>query len=63
MDTFSVVVGNIGTVYEGNDRIQALREFSIYRAMSLKGIGRVADEAVTLFTNGEVEKELPGRSD
>ena len=48
MDKFTVVVGNIGTVYSGNNKTKALSEFSAYKKLSHEGRGRAGGEHVTL---------------
>ena len=55
---YEVICGNIGTVYHGNDGRTATRVFNTYRELSLSGIGRAGNEAVTLFDNGEIAAEL-----
>ena len=60
---YSVLVGNIGTVYSGTDRKKALRIFSEYVKQSgflPSGYGRVYGENVTLFADQEIEKEFFG---
>lgn len=56
---YSVIVGNIGTVYTG-DGTNARRHFSEYRAQSKNGIGRAAGENVTILHNNEIIKEFVG---
>jgi hypothetical protein len=52
-----VVVGNVGTVYEGLYLEEARASFDEYVPISESGKGRAGDEEVTLFTNGEIERE------
>lgn len=54
---YEVVVGNIGSVYEGTDRLTALKTFRSYRQDSRKGYGRASGEEVTLFMDSEPEFE------
>jgi hypothetical protein len=60
MPKFEVVVGNIGTVYSGNNYMQAQCEYTAYVKISRKGKGRAAGEPVTLFHNGEIRSEYAG---
>jgi hypothetical protein len=50
---YQVIVGNIGTVYDGNDKQQAILSYQDYQAISLYGPGRGTDEPVTLMEDGE----------
>lgn len=54
---YEVVVGNIGTVYTGHDRLTALKHYRSYREMSRRGTGSAGAEDVTLFKDREIEKE------
>lgn len=64
MAWFSVVVGNVGTVYDGNDLAEAQRDYEAYCTASQRRQGRAAGEAVTLFANGEITAEyLPGEGE
>jgi len=54
---FEVVVGNIGTVYSGNNYMQAECKYSAYVKQSRSNYGRAAGEPVTLFHNGEIRSE------
>ena len=55
---YKVVVGNIGTVYDGNDEPRALETFEEYRDQSKSGYGRAAAEQVTLLEDGEIVREF-----
>lgn len=57
MANFEIVVSNIGTVYTGNDFNCATFEFQEWIAASKSGMGRVAGESVTLFSDGEILQE------
>jgi DNA modification methylase len=57
---FEVVVGNVGTVYEGKDCKEAREIYKDYCKISKKRHGRAGGEPVTLFRNGEIEKEHYG---
>ena len=54
---FQVIVGNIGTVYEGNQLKQALIDYKEYIEQSKNNYGRVSQESVAIFKNGEPWKE------
>ena len=55
---YEVIVGNIGTVYSGNDKTEALRVFDVYQDQSENSIGsRAYGEDVTLLGDGEMVKE------
>ena len=60
---FEIIVGNVGTVHKGSDEIEANEFFDIYAALSAAGEGRVADESVTLWHNGEPERQFIGAAD
>ena len=53
----SVIVGNIGTTYEGTNGLQARQDFFEYKKLSEDGYGRCAHEPVILMKNGEIEIE------
>lgn len=57
---FQVIVGNAGTVYNGNNYMVAQTTFSRYVKHSKLGQGRVAGEPVTLMHNGEIRSEYAG---
>lgn len=60
--THQIIVGNIGTVYDGNDRKKAEETFDGYCRLSQDGYGRAAYETVTWMRNGEIFKEFTGTS-
>ena len=60
--TFHIVVGNIGTVYSGNDSTEANRIFDLYKQLSIDGYGRVTSEPVTLMRDNEPWIEYEGCS-
>jgi hypothetical protein len=51
---YEVVVANIGTVYDGADRNEALRKFKLYARDSRRGVGRASRETVHLFCDEEL---------
>ena len=54
---FQVIVGNIGTVYDGTSRTQADCDFETYVNFSRTGYGRAAGEPVYLFFHGDPIRE------
>jgi hypothetical protein len=60
MTSYRVIVGNMGTVYNGDSKTQALNDFHYYADQSMLGIGRASGESVTMFENGEIFKEHLG---
>ena len=54
---YQVIVGNIGTVHEGDLPDEALEVFHEYRKQSMDGYGRAASEPVTLMQYGELWRE------
>lgn len=65
MSFYEVLVGNVGHVHEGNNPVDARREYGVWKALSEQGHGRAAHEPVTLFKDGEPELEYnpPRESD
>ncbi len=57
---YQVVVGNIGTVYDGLSREMAENSFKDYRELSRSGYGRAAGEMVTLFEDGDAIRIYDG---
>lgn len=60
---YEVIVGNIGTVYNGPDSKKANEAFNEYKQQSLTGYGRASHEPVTLMVDGEPSKEFNGYPD
>ena len=60
---YQVICGNIGTVYDGNDMIEANRTYGEYKRQSTDGHGRAAGESVTLMDNNEPKHEHFGTVD
>lgn len=54
---YTVIVGNIGTVYDNTSAREAVNTYTEYRMQSNKGYGRAAGEPVTLLRNGELVAE------
>lgn len=63
MAQYSVVVGNVGTVYTGTDRREALAEFEACKGASIGNVGRMAGESVTLFEDSDILREYQGNAD
>jgi hypothetical protein len=63
MARYQVIVGNIGTVYDGDNMIDANRDFGTYKRQSQSGRGRAGGETVTLFDNDEIKFEHIGEQD
>ena len=57
---YEVIVGNIGSVYNGRNRSEATEVFSYYCGLSRQKRGRAAGETVTLIKNHEVTAEMIG---
>ncbi len=55
---YTVIVGNIGRVYEGESYTEAYAIYSDYVVLSANGYGRGAYEPVTLWTDSEPTKEF-----
>jgi hypothetical protein len=56
-------VSNIGTVYVGDDAIQAQRDFDDYSEQSRLLYGRAAGETVTWFLDDNIKMEYIGTID
>ena len=63
MKQYSLVVGNIGEVWSGNNPIDAQKEYGEYKRLSVARYGRAAGESVTLFCDNEIELEHIGEQD
>ena len=53
MGTYQVIVGNIGTVYDGDNESDAAEIYADYVRASLNGEGRAAHESITMMCNDE----------
>jgi hypothetical protein len=60
---YSVIVGNVGTVYAGDEPHEAQRQYSAYVELSRGTIGRASGEPVTLMCDGEPISEHAGDGD
>lgn len=50
---YQVLVGNIGTVYNGDSLTQAIEVFLDYRGLSFSNYGRAAGEDVVVMCHDE----------
>lgn len=57
---YSVIVGNVGHVYEGTNKRDAGNVYKEYVLASKSGTGRAGSEPVTLFTDNEITAEYFG---
>jgi len=57
MNKYQVIVGNIGTVYNGDSKLDAESVFADYVKMSMLNYGRAAGELVALLADGEPYEE------
>lgn len=57
---YEVIVGNIGTVYSGNNFMQASAKFAAYVKLSKADSGRASGESVTLLDHDEIKREHVG---
>lgn len=60
MAKYQVVVGNVGTIYDGDLREAAMFHFTTAKGASIAHYGRWAGEPVTVFEDGEPVKEHHG---
>lgn len=60
MSQYQVIIGNIGTVYQGVNGIAARNQFNAYVAVSQAPHGRGAGEPVTLMQDDDIIDEYPG---
>jgi len=60
---YQVIVGNIGTVYNGTNGFTANKEYNSYIGLSKQLYGKVSGESVIMFKDGEVYKEYIGTID
>jgi hypothetical protein len=51
---YQVIVGNIGTVYDGNDYFEACKVYGEYKQQSKGVSGRASGEDVTLMKDDEL---------
>ena len=63
MKKYQVMVSNIGTVCDTDERGEALDSYIEYMRASRDGYGKTGGESVVLFNNGEIEREYPHPDD
>ena len=62
MKRYQVIVGNIGQVYNGNNKREALRTYKQYVRQSIERSSMwTQGEPVTMFSNGEITAEYFGK--
>jgi hypothetical protein len=57
---WEVIAGNVGTIYNGRSKRDALNMFRTYCRKSRISEGKVAGEDVTVFKDGEIFREYRG---
>mgnify|MGYP000025147312 CR=1 FL=1 len=60
MKLYQVIVGNIGTVYDGVSFMEAKQAYSDYRQQSRDNYGRASGETVTMLCDNEIKWEHIG---
>ncbi len=60
---YSVIVGNIGHVYVGENLQEANKSWSEYKRQSKEGYGRAGKEGVSMWCNGEIMREFAGEAE
>ena len=60
---YQVIVGNIGTVYDGDSWNEAKKTYGEYKRISQSGVGRAGGESVTLMDGEEIKYEHFGDQD
>jgi len=58
---YQVIVGNIGTVFDGDDLKNAKSTFKVYVEQSKSEFGRASGEDVCMMSDGEIVKEHQAR--
>ena len=53
MSKYEVIVGNIGTVYDGDNSDEAVLHYHGYVRQSKSGMGRAGNETVVIMEDGE----------
>ena len=60
---YEVSVGNVGIVYSGTNKRDAITEYYAYVSQSARRYGRASGEPVVFLTDGEIEAEYQGAID
>jgi len=63
MSQYQVIVGNVGNVYDGDNKQEAYKHYSEYVHESKYGTGMASGESVTIMDNDEPENEFLGLVD
>lgn len=58
MTEYKVIVGNIGAVYDGDSKKEAIRTYKEYKEKSQSFEGPAGGELVTMLADGEIEYEF-----
>lgn len=62
IDRFEIIVGNVGTVYTGNNRVEAENEYRECCAMVDQPYGRASGEDVTFMMDGDIHEEYQSKA-
>ncbi len=61
MPVYEVIVGNVGSVYQGKSRVKALATYVAYVVINQEHDGaRCYGEDVTLLIDGKIDREHTG---
>ena len=62
MKRYQVIVGNVGQVYDGNNKREALKAYKYYVRQSMERTSMWTEgEPVTMFSNGKITAEYFGK--
>jgi hypothetical protein len=61
MAYYEVIVGNVGTIYSGYSKAEALHRYDTYVEISESCVGRAGGESIVLMVDGDISKEHEGR--
>lgn len=54
---WQVIVGNVGTVYDGPDKRDAMATWNTYKSDSIRMVGRAAGEQVSVMCDDHIFRE------
>lgn len=60
MARYEVIVGNVGTVYDGPSKREAQKKFALYKKQSHVRGSRVFNEDIIILRNGDIYKDHEG---
>jgi len=60
---YEVIVGNIGRVYEGYNKMESEIHFDHYKTLSVDGVGRASGESISLWKDSEPILEHEGSNE